>query len=477
MFELLLMIILVTIGLVMLIMDHRTEWTKFIVCICILGGVACLASYLTNYTNDMINRGTSFTDTTKILLWVYSFCIQLSEHYLIFFFSAYSISYSRLFVRRLKTIISMVCFVIITICFISLPVMTNEAKTQTGFYTEYYQRLTIFGIPLMAFGVAILIISYILEKNPRLKKERIINLIIALPIALSISINLLIGRSLGLPNGTEFNFLTMFITLTILVFLAFRHGAIGVRLRLEHQNINSYLESIANGTAIFNHTLKNEVGKISLSTVNIKHLFKMSNPSIEDIMYNIDILENSSNYLRKVIRRLKDFSDEIRLQESSCFCKDLIENAIENNKPFLDSKNIAIISKYNYEVEVKLDPCLIQEVISNIIKNACEAIDQNGKIAISLFGTPKTVFISISDNGPGIKKSHLNKIFEPFFSTKQESKENYGLGLSYCYRVMQKHNCDINVYSKENHGTSIILGFPYFRLLKIDSNLPERGTY
>lgn len=69
------------------------------------------------------------------------------------------------------------------------------------------------------------------------------------------------------------------------------------------------------------------------------------------------------------------------------------------------------------------------------------------------------VVCTSSDNGKGISKNMLSKVFDPFFSTKP-SKNNFGLGLTFCYNVIQKHCGVIDIESEENKGTKIIIMLP-----------------
>ncbi|PCJ16213.1 MAG: hypothetical protein COB02_16825 [Candidatus Cloacimonadota bacterium] len=110
------------------------------------------------------------------------------------------------------------------------------------------------------------------------------------------------------------------------------------------------------------------------------------------------------------------------------------------------------------------DATLLEQVILNICINAKNAISENGMLEIKL--RPKVKFentnyyvISLQDNGKGIKKSHLENIFDPFFSVQQGSK-GYGLGLFMCKQIIEKHNGFIEVESEEYVGTIFKIYLP-----------------
>ena len=72
-----------------------------------------------------------------------------------------------------------------------------------------------------------------------------------------------------------------------------------------------------------------------------------------------------------------------------------------------------------------------------------------------LFG--KTLFIRLSDNGPGIPESILDEVFQPFFTTKEEGT---GLGLSIAARIIEQHGGSLELISKEGEGTTFIITLP-----------------
>ena len=152
----------------------------------------------------------------------------------------------------------------------------------------------------------------------------------------------------------------------------------------------------------------------------------------------------------------------------------LIKEVVSMLRPMLPS-SIGI----NYKVEgdipmVKADPVKIHQVLMNLCINARDAIDGHGRIDLYLrLGhmdkaicsschnsiNGEFVEIAIVDNGPGIKKSHLNKIFDPFFTTKEVGKGT-GMGLSVVHGIMHDHLGHIVLESRSAKGTTFRLLFP-----------------
>lgn len=98
--------------------------------------------------------------------------------------------------------------------------------------------------------------------------------------------------------------------------------------------------------------------------------------------------------------------------------------------------------------------------------NAIEAINLEGTIEIRTEFANDKFCVSVIDSGLGIPKEISEKVFTPFYSTKK-GKNNYGLGLSYCYKVMKRHNGSLKISSVVNEGTTMTLLFPIETVLDV----------
>lgn len=92
-------------------------------------------------------------------------------------------------------------------------------------------------------------------------------------------------------------------------------------------------------------------------------------------------------------------------------------------------------------------------------------MNKKGHIFIKIYKTRRRIYIDIKDEGIGIKKRDQSLVLNPFYSTKGH-KGNYGLGLTYCYNVVQQHNGDISIKSKENQGTTMSIWLPSKRIVE-----------
>lgn len=162
-----------------------------------------------------------------------------------------------------------------------------------------------------------------------------------------------------------------------------------------------------------------------------------------------------------IVRDLKHFShvDEAERRE------------FDINKGIESTINVAW-NEIKYKAEVRRNyselppvfcyPQQLNQVFMNILVNAAHAISgDNGKgvIGIRTYQREDSVFIEISDNGSGIPEDKIDKIFEPFYTTKPVGKGT-GLGLSMAYSIINKHKGDINVRSSVGEGTTFTIRLP-----------------
>jgi len=101
----------------------------------------------------------------------------------------------------------------------------------------------------------------------------------------------------------------------------------------------------------------------------------------------------------------------------------------------------------------------LNQVFMNLLSNAFQAIQGKGDVWIRTRSNDSTVEIEIEDNGIGIPKENLKRIFEPFFSTKPVG-QGTGLGLSISYGIIEQHQGKIHVNSAPQKGTSFVVCLP-----------------
>jgi two-component system sporulation sensor kinase B len=232
------------------------------------------------------------------------------------------------------------------------------------------------------------------------------------------------------------------------------------------RQMDQVMRTLTQGTTILNHSIKNEVQKLRYLSERIKDYVNDNKP--EAALQSIDSLFTITDHIHNMVGRIKEKTDDIVLIEENNRLIPLIDSTVASLQPMIENNNITICKEYQYDVELVCDPLHVREVFNNICLNAIEAIRSNeGSLYIRTDRIKNDVFVEVADNGIGIPEENLVKVLEPFFTTKKNST-NYGLGLSYCDRVMKQHGGSlIIVRSEMNKGTTVRLCFPKKRIVNL----------
>lgn len=206
------------------------------------------------------------------------------------------------------------------------------------------------------------------------------------------------------------------------------------------------------------HEIKNPLTPIQLSA---EHLLRVYEDKKEDFdkalkesaSYIIKEVEN----LRKIAQEFLETSKTIPLQKEFFDLNKLVQETIAPYKKSL-SERIQFKETYQgQDFRMKGDENKIKIALRNIFVNAIEAIRDRGQIEIISSKTEKELRLEIKDTGLGMKKETLEKVFEPYFSTKDVGT---GLGLPIAKKVIEDHGGTIQISSIFKKGTGILIMFP-----------------
>jgi signal transduction histidine kinase len=104
-----------------------------------------------------------------------------------------------------------------------------------------------------------------------------------------------------------------------------------------------------------------------------------------------------------------------------------------------------------------LDDSSIRGALMNLVLNAIEAMPEGGTLSVAIERTAETIRIEIADTGPGIGEEEAKKIFEPFYTTKEQG---LGLGMPYAKKIIDQHGGTISLSSRPGEGTTISIALP-----------------
>lgn len=204
------------------------------------------------------------------------------------------------------------------------------------------------------------------------------------------------------------------------------------------------------------HSLSNPLNIISGNADFLLFDKKENDKDYEEIKIILD----ETTRITKSIRHLLNFSRPLHTEKKENNLNEIILKVISELKFLSGSNKIKIKKSLSKELPVfKFDNSQIEEIISNIVTNAMQAIPKEGEIIVKSIFEDNKIILEISDNGNGIAKENLPKIFLPFYSTKEYGKGT-GLGLAISRRVVIEHGGEITVESKVGKGTKFKITFP-----------------
>ena len=188
------------------------------------------------------------------------------------------------------------------------------------------------------------------------------------------------------------------------------------------------------------HELNNPLGVITMYSNILKEELDANDPMQKDL----ELIVEQADRCKKIVGGLLNFARKNQVNFTECDIIHLTENSI---RAVLAPANIHISLKSKVKAPMAwLDGDQMSQVLTNLAKNAIEAMPGGGNIRIELSDSPEQVFFRFSDDGTGITKENMDKVFTPFFTTKGPGKGT-GLGLPIIYGIVKMHKGDIIVSS------------------------------
>lgn len=217
------------------------------------------------------------------------------------------------------------------------------------------------------------------------------------------------------------------------------------------------LSALGEMAAVVSHEVRNPLSTIRGSAELIDETITADSPNKK---YSAFILQEVDR-LNRIVTDILSFSQVPRLIKKKINLNEVVDQLCT----FLQASDFVKYSiNYHGDLDknlpqVEVDVEQIKQVILNIIQNGCHFM-VNQKIRqldVKTYTDDRNVYVKISDTGAGIPPENLNKIFDPFFSTKAKGT---GLGLAISQNIMKAHKGIITVESKLNSGSSFLLAFP-----------------
>jgi len=172
---------------------------------------------------------------------------------------------------------------------------------------------------------------------------------------------------------------------------------------------------------------------------------------------SIEIIQSSLERIRGIVSRLLEFSRDSNAEMSVLDINAVLEGVIALNRKYFQHERIEIVANLRESPHIHGSKDQLEQVFMNIALNAQAAMKSGGTFTVTTSHNANEVIVEMNDTGHGIDSEHLNRIFDPFYSTKPSGT---GLGLFVSHGIIQAHNGSIDVRSKVGAGTTFTIRLP-----------------
>jgi PAS domain S-box-containing protein len=219
------------------------------------------------------------------------------------------------------------------------------------------------------------------------------------------------------------------------------------------------LAALTTLTAGVAHEIKNPLGSIGIHLELMKkEMSGKEQIETQKVMENLLIIKEEVDRLNRIVM---DFLFTVRPMNAELSYGDLnrvVQELLDFMKFELAEAGINLEAEFSKtNPQILMDERYIKQAVLNLLKNAISAMPEGGTLRVQTVQKGNELRLRIRDTGVGIPEENMEKIFEPYFTTKDFGS---GLGLTLVYKIVKEHLGDIEINSKVGEGTTITLSFP-----------------
>jgi PAS domain S-box-containing protein len=221
------------------------------------------------------------------------------------------------------------------------------------------------------------------------------------------------------------------------------------------------LASVGELAASIAHELNNPLATVCLRVESVLNRTPADDPRRKAL----EVISQETQRMADLVSNLLQFSRRGHGQVSTVDVRDELSKAIDLIQHHLQKHSIRVSRDFGPDTPtVHADRQKLRQVFLNLLTNASDAMPTGGRLLLRTQGAQLTdgecgLLIEISDSGVGIAPEHLERVMEPFFTTKEEGKGT-GLGLAICRRIVQEHQGQIRIESRPGAGTTVRITMP-----------------
>ena len=172
----------------------------------------------------------------------------------------------------------------------------------------------------------------------------------------------------------------------------------------------------------------------------------------------LDVAKGEINRLDYIVTQFLGAIRPAPVQLKLFSLNDVVEKTLELLRPEIENRGVTVKTRLARNLTATpVDATQLQQVLVNLVKNAAQAMTTGGTLTLQTGETSDGVWVSVTDTGGGIPQEQINRIFEPFYTTK---KKGSGLGLMIVQRIVRAHNGRIELESHVGRGTTFRIWLP-----------------
>lgn len=207
------------------------------------------------------------------------------------------------------------------------------------------------------------------------------------------------------------------------------------------------------------HEIRNPLSSLDIHVQLLEEdLGALAPATRQQLTPRLEIIHGELHRLESIVDHFLKLAGPSALDPEPVEIPRIINHVCELLKPEAAAREIELASRLDSTLpQIIADPVRLTQALLNLLINALQAVEKKGRIEVTAAANSETLFLKISDNGPGIPLERLAAIFDPYFTTKPEGS---GLGLWIAQQIATAHGGNLQAQNDPNGGAVFIMSLP-----------------